>query len=112
MKRVEDKLYQEIKNEEEYKKLFAEKNDILYIIDVYTEWCGPCLITFEMINKIYKIEAIETEDFLITQFPSLRKWCGKDESDALLSEPRRLGNIRGMCELSKKGSILLNENYN
>ncbi|SCP05662.1 thioredoxin-like protein, putative [Plasmodium ovale] len=61
MKRVEDKLYQEIKNEEEYKKLFAEKNDILYIIDVYTEWCGPCLITFEMINKIYKSNFVFSE---------------------------------------------------
>ncbi|SBT80313.1 thioredoxin-like protein [Plasmodium malariae] len=54
MKKAEDKIYHEIHNEEEYKKLFDEKNDILYIIDVYTKWCGPCLFTFEIINKIYK----------------------------------------------------------
>ncbi|GAW82465.1 thioredoxin-like protein [Plasmodium gonderi] len=54
MKRAEEKVYQEICNEEEYKKLFEKKNDILYIIDVYTQWCGPCVFTFEIINKIYK----------------------------------------------------------
>ncbi|SCM08039.1 thioredoxin-like protein [Plasmodium chabaudi chabaudi] len=54
MKKHDDKIYQEIQNEEEYKQLFNEKNDMLYIIDVYTKWCGPCLITFEIINKIYK----------------------------------------------------------
>ncbi|KYN96209.1 thioredoxin-like protein [Plasmodium gaboni] len=54
MKRTDDKIYVDINNEEEYKNLFDDKNDILYIIDIYTRWCGPCIFTFEMINKIYK----------------------------------------------------------
>ncbi|CAG9473677.1 thioredoxin-like protein [Plasmodium vivax] len=65
MKRAEDKMYEEICNEEEYKKLFEEKNDVLYIVDVYTKWCGPCLFTFEIINKIYKANFTFTESVKI-----------------------------------------------
>ncbi|EDL46039.1 hypothetical protein PVIIG_00131 [Plasmodium vivax India VII] len=62
---AEDKMYEEICNEEEYKKLFEEKNDVLYIVDVYTKWCGPCLFTFEIINKIYKANFTFTESVKI-----------------------------------------------
>ncbi|CRG94817.1 thioredoxin-like protein, putative [Plasmodium gallinaceum] len=65
MKKIDDKIFHEINNEEEYKKLFDEKNDILYIIDIYTEWCGPCIFTFEIINKIYKSNLIFSESVKI-----------------------------------------------
>ncbi|VWU48659.1 thioredoxin-like protein [Hepatocystis sp. ex Piliocolobus tephrosceles] len=54
MNKLEDLSCQKINNEEEYKKLFEDKNDLLYIIEVYTEWCGSCIFMFEIMNKIYK----------------------------------------------------------
>lgn len=54
MKRGDDKICHDLSTEEEYEELFTHRNDILYIIDIYTEWCGPCVFTFEILNTIYK----------------------------------------------------------
>ncbi|KAH9494958.1 Thioredoxin domain-containing protein 3 [Bulinus truncatus] len=50
-KKQEIQLQREIETQEEWEEVMAMEG--LWVVDVYQEWCGPCLALVAMITRSY-----------------------------------------------------------